>query len=784
MFSHISFEARPRRGLDTNLPDEYDGGVLVSLVKPFIPVDIRQITPTVSGPMVAQRRGSALSQAAYRPGETFSDTSLGVKIEVLDSQPVDPVGSFRVKITREELPAPDVGVVDAWLDNPVNGFNTFLFPPGGAFGDPAFSGDNVASRLITCFERKRVCVVPGPFGCIQEATIEVPVLPPEVDTPAHRVFLRVMNHGNLVAEDVTGTLYLLGPAIPAGLDLSDPSALLPLSFDSIDVNFGDIDPDDTVVRQVSVDPPDGPFVVALVLDQVENEPFQLLLNNFHFEPFAVYIVAFGSPYELVGNPLEIRNMDKNGHVVALRHSPLPDGWTGGIKNNFAALDPGESAEFTFFAQAPDPTVDPTWKPGQIQEIILSGWMDYDDSFIRLVDFPVQVVLSSPTKLTLQCKGDVLAGLLTSRPLEGRDLPVENALINIVVTGSDGSEQNLEAFTDSSGFFTVGASIDLALQYAAIAQYSADMPHKGSQSNVTSCGAFKDIVITSLRVSPDNVVPGEEISVSWNVKNDGTDTITGSYKEDVYLSKDATLDVSDIKLGTSDEHTTDLSSGSVLAGSISAKIPKDTTEGTLIILVQGDAGDNIPESNEPNNVSVTKIRVEGDSTEPTPKLTVTSKETPTPRPMPTDTPKSTPRPTAIPSETPSFTPSPTSTPPSKSFTFACDKEVDILRNGIERLILNLGEKTSCQATLTRLRPNTVVEISTRLSSRLMPAVKVEPRRTAVNENGEASFTLTAVKEGINWIAWAVRNDKDEFSFNRNAYANGSAWGMYVEVKDNN
>ena len=167
----------------------------------------------------------------------------------------------------------------------------------------------------------------------------------------------------------------------------------------------------------------------------------------------------------------------------------------------------------------------------------------------------------------------------------------------------------------------------------------------------------------------------------------------------------------------------------------------------------------------NSQKVT-IKVVDDPTGSTPKPTVSPKET------------------ASPTETPNSTPQPTFTPPSKSFTFSCDKELKIVRNGIEKLILNLGEKTSCQATLTRLRPNTVVEISTRLRPKLMSAVNVEPRRAVVNKNGEVHFTLTAVKKGINWIAWAVRNDKNKFSFNKSAYDEGNAWGMYVEVKDNN
>lgn len=44
-----------------------------------------------------------------------------------------------------------------------------------------------------------------------------------------------------------------------------------------------------------------------------------------------------------------------------------------------------------------------------------------------------------------------------------------------------------------------------------------------------------------------------------------------------------------------------------------------------------------------------------------------------------------------------------------------------------------------------------------------------------------FTISAIEEGTDWIAWAVRNGKGEFEFNKKAYDSGTAWGMFVEVK---
>ena len=61
------------------------------------------------------------------------------------------------------------------------------------------------------------------------------------------------------------------------------------------------------------------------------------------------------------------------------------------------------------------------------------------------------------------------------------------------------------------------------------------------------------------------------------------------------------------------------------------------------------------------------------------------------------------------------------------------------------------------------------------------IEIEPETGVADENGEVVVTITAVKKGKDWAAWAVPNDRGEFRFNKKTYDGGLAWGMFVEVK---
>ncbi len=118
---------------------------------------------------------------------------------------------------------------------------------------------------------------------------------------------------------------------------------------------------------------------------------------------------------------------------------------------------------------------------------------------------------------------------------------------------------------------------------------------------------------------------------------------------------------------------------------------------------------------------------------------------------------------------------------KSFTFQCGQELKRNRLDLEKLIMPLGKSESCKTKLTNLAPGITVEIATNLKPGFRPSIIVEPARGISDANGEIEFIITAIREGVDWIAWAVPNDRGKFMFNKRAYDTGKAWGMFVEVK---
>ncbi len=120
-------------------------------------------------------------------------------------------------------------------------------------------------------------------------------------------------------------------------------------------------------------------------------------------------------------------------------------------------------------------------------------------------------------------------------------------------------------------------------------------------------------------------------------------------------------------------------------------------------------------------------------------------------------------------------------PGKSFTFGCKKNLIDGGLGFERLELELGGNERCKIKLTHLEPGVSVDVSTHLRTGLNSSIKVSPMHAVTDANGELEVVITAVKRGVDWVAWAVPNKNGEFVFNKEAYNNGLAWGMFVEVK---
>ncbi len=120
-------------------------------------------------------------------------------------------------------------------------------------------------------------------------------------------------------------------------------------------------------------------------------------------------------------------------------------------------------------------------------------------------------------------------------------------------------------------------------------------------------------------------------------------------------------------------------------------------------------------------------------------------------------------------------------PIKSFTFKCGKEFLIGAKELETLVMELGLNEQCKLKLTNLEPGVLVDVDTLIRSGFRSSIIAHPVRSTTDADGELEITITAVNKGIDWVAWSVRNEEGDFEYSKNAYNEGTAWGMFVDVK---
>ena len=119
---------------------------------------------------------------------------------------------------------------------------------------------------------------------------------------------------------------------------------------------------------------------------------------------------------------------------------------------------------------------------------------------------------------------------------------------------------------------------------------------------------------------------------------------------------------------------------------------------------------------------------------------------------------------------------------KSFLFSCEHGMErgsIL--GLETLNMNIGDTENCTLELTNHEPGKTVTIATLLREGFRSSIEIEPESGETDEEGKVDITITAIRKGKDWAAWAVPNDIGEFEFNKETYDTGLAWGMFVDVE---
>jgi Ca2+-binding RTX toxin-like protein len=106
--------------------------------------------------------------------------------------------------------------------------------------------------------------------------------------------------------------------------------------------------------------------------------------------------------------------------------------------------------------------------------------------------------------------------------------------------------------------------------------------------------------------PQNGIPGQLASVTYQVKNLGPNTATGSWHDSLYLSKDGAWDVGDALWGTV-LHRGDVPQSAEYSETLTAALP-GVLPGDYQVIVRSDIRNVVPEATESNNAGASLQKV--------------------------------------------------------------------------------------------------------------------------------------------------------------------------------
>jgi hypothetical protein len=172
-----------------------------------------------------------------------------------------------------------------------------------------------------------------------------------------------------------------------------------------------------------------------------------------------------------------------------------------------------------------------------------------------------------------------------------------------VTFKDGNA-TLGFGTIASGKATLSYIFNTAGTHSLTAKYT------GNASNVPSTSAGitltvnmvnVDLIMTMVNTAAGNVTPGQNFTINYTEKNQGTANMTASSNAiQFYLSSDSTITSADALIGSETVQSSLLTAGSSFTSSITVTVPATLALGTYYIGAIADAGLQQPETNESNN----------------------------------------------------------------------------------------------------------------------------------------------------------------------------------------
>lgn len=154
---------------------------------------------------------------------------------------------------------------------------------------------------------------------------------------------------------------------------------------------------------------------------------------------------------------------------------------------------------------------------------------------------------------------------------------------------------------ATGAFSIVVKTD---SLAAIAE--GNETNNEETTALTLQAGTKDIVIQNLAVSPNPVSSGGNLLVNYRIVNQGTIMMPENFKENIFLKAPAGTET---QLGSSHLHTENLAPAAGHDASKSFTIPAGLAAGTYMIIVRGDAGSAVAESNETNNEATINVTIQ-------------------------------------------------------------------------------------------------------------------------------------------------------------------------------
>src|SRR5260221_15057 len=125
-------------------------------------------------------------------------------------------------------------------------------------------------------------------------------------------------------------------------------------------------------------------------------------------------------------------------------------------------------------------------------------------------------------------------------------------------------------------------------------------HTATLAAATSTTAA-DLTPLSVQASATTVGAGHSLTTTYTVTNSGGGSATQPWTDSVFLSKDTSLDGTDVALGST-SITSDLAALGSYVTSVAGTVPVGTPGGTYYVLVETDSGNVVTEGDETNNVA--------------------------------------------------------------------------------------------------------------------------------------------------------------------------------------